>query len=106
VIGNCNVVNASQWSEVMGIPTAYLGLITYLLLIFLLIFGKKIAFLKPFSDFIFFIVASIGFLFSAYLTYIEASILKTFCEWCLISALMMTILFSISVIKLARRPRQ
>jgi uncharacterized membrane protein len=106
LIGNCNVVNASKWSVVMGIPTAYLGLLTYLIIFFLLLFGKKIGFLKPYSDRLFFIAAGIGFLFSVYLTYIEAVVLNTFCEWCLVSALMMTILFSISVIKLARRPRQ
>jgi uncharacterized membrane protein len=106
IIGNCNAVNASKWSEILGIPIAYLGLVAYLVILFLLLFGKKIGFLKPYSDILFFIATFIGFLFSAYLTYIEAAVLKTFCEWCVVSALMMTILFSVSVIKLARRPRQ
>jgi uncharacterized membrane protein len=105
-IGDCNSVNASQWSYLFGIPIAYLGFAAYLAIIFLILFGNKINFLKPYADYLFFFITLIGFLFSAYLTYIEAAVLKTFCQWCLVSAAMITILFLISVIKLARRQRQ
>jgi uncharacterized membrane protein len=105
-IGDCNSVNASQWSTLAGIPIAYLGMASFAALLFLTLFGKKIKFITPTTDYLYFFITLIGFLFSAYLTYIEAFILKTFCQWCVVSALMMTILFSISVIKLARRQRQ
>jgi uncharacterized membrane protein len=99
-------VNASQWSTLAGIPIAYLGFLSYAAIILLILFGKKIKFLVPYNEYLFFFITLVGFLFSAYLTYIEAFVLKTFCQWCVVSALMMTILFSISVIKLARRQRQ
>jgi uncharacterized membrane protein len=102
-VGDCNSVNSSQWSYLFGIPVAYLGFIAYAAILFLLIFGKKIKLLAPHVDFLFFFITLIGFLFSGYLTFIEATVLHTFCQWCLLSALMITILFSISVIKLARR---
>jgi uncharacterized membrane protein len=105
-LGDCNSVNASQWSTLAGIPIAYLGFASYVAILFLLFFGKKIKFLAPYTDYLFFFITLVGFLFSAYLTYIEAFVLKTFCQWCVVSALMMTILFSVSVIKLARRQRQ
>lgn len=105
-IGDCNSVNASQWSYIFGIPVAYLGFLAYLAILLLLEFGPKIKWLRPHVDYLFFFVSLVGFLFSAYLTYIEAAVLNTFCQWCLISAGMITILFSISVIKLARRQRQ
>lgn len=105
-IGDCNSVNASQWSTLAGIPIAYLGFAAYVALILLILFGKKIKFIAAYADYLYFFITLVGFLFSAYLTYIEAFVLKTFCQWCLVSALMMTILFSISVIKLARRQRQ
>lgn len=105
-IGDCNSVNASQWSTLAGIPIAYLGFAAYAALILLILFGKKIKFIVAYADYLYFFITLVGFLFSAYLTYIEAFVLKTFCQWCLVSALMMTILFSISVIKLARRQRQ
>ena len=105
-VGDCNSVNASQWSTLAGIPIAYLGFLSYAAIILLILFGKKIKFLVPYNEYLFFFITLVGFLFSAYLTYIEAFVLKTFCQWCVVSALMMTILFSISVIKLARRQRQ
>lgn len=106
VIGDCNSVNASQWSTLAGIPIAYLGMASFAALLFLTLFGKKVKFLTPYTDYLYFFITLVGFLFSAYLTYIEAFVLITFCQWCVVSALMMTILFSISVIKLARRQRQ
>jgi uncharacterized membrane protein len=38
----------------------------------------------------------IGFLFSGYLTAIEAFVLKEWCQWCVVSAITMTILFGIA----------
>lgn len=105
-VGDCNAVNASQWSYILGIPVAYLGFLTYLAILLLLLFGKKINFVKPYTEYLFFFLTLTGFLFSIYLTYIEAAVIYTFCQWCLISAGVMTFLFSISVIKLARRQRQ
>lgn len=105
-IGDCNSVNASQWSYIYGIPVAYLGFLAYLAILFLLVFGPKIKLIQPYVEYLLFFISLVGFLFSAYLTYIEAAVLTTFCQWCLISAFMITILFSISVIKLARRQRQ
>jgi uncharacterized membrane protein len=102
-VGDCNSVNASQWSYLFGIPIAFLGFATYAVIIFLLIFGKRIKWLNPYVKYFLFFITLVGFLFSAYLTYIEAAVLKTFCQWCLLSAFMITVLFSISVIKLARR---
>ncbi len=105
-IGDCNSVNESQWSYIQGVPVAYLGFLAYLAILLLLIFGPKIKLIRPYIDYLFFFISLVGFLFSAYLTYIEAAVLHAFCQWCLVSALMITILFSISVIKLARRQRQ
>lgn len=102
-IGDCNSVNSSQWSYLFGIPIAYIGFLAYLGIILLLVFGKRVKFLAPYVNYLFFFIALVGMLFSAYLTYLEAFVLHTFCQWCLLSALMITILFSISVIKLARR---
>jgi uncharacterized membrane protein len=102
-LGDCATVNASQWSSVFGIPVAYLGLATYVAILFLLIFGKKIKIIAPYKEFLLFFITLVGLLFSAYLTYIEAAVLHTYCQWCVLSATMVTLLFIISVIKLARR---
>jgi uncharacterized membrane protein len=104
-LGNCETVNASQWSHILGIPVAYLGLLTYIAILLLMIFGKKIKIIAPYQEYLFFFITLIGILFSGYLTFIEAAVLHTFCQWCLLSAAMMLVLFIFSVIKLARRQR-
>jgi Predicted membrane protein len=102
-LGNCETVNASQWSYIFGIPVAYLGFATYLAILLLMIFGKKIRIVAPYQEYLYFFITLVGILFSGYLTYIEAAVLHTFCQWCLLSAAMMIVLFITSVIKLARR---
>jgi len=105
-LGDCQTVNLSQWAYIMGIPVAYLGFLTYLAILFLILFSHKIALLKGYEDFLLFFIGLVGFLFSAYLTYIEAFVLHAWCQWCVLSAILMTAIFVISVIKLARRQQQ
>lgn len=77
---NCDIVNKSIYAEIFGIPVAILGLITYLILLFFSIRGffrnqkKLIPYLTLFT--------LGGVVFSLYLTYIEAFVLKTYCVFC------------------------
>lgn len=102
-LGSCETVNASQWSSIFGIPVAYLGFLTYAAILILVLFGKKVKIVAPYQEYLFFFITLVGILFSGYLTYIEAAVLHTYCQWCVLSATMMLILFITSVIKLARR---
>lgn len=102
-LGDCLTVNLSHWAYLLGIPVAYLGFLTYATILFLLVFGKKIKFIASYLDYLMFFISLVGLLFSAYLTYIEAFVLHAWCQWCVISAILMTIIFVTSVIKLARR---
>lgn len=102
-LGDCLTVSLSQWAYLAGIPIAYLGFLTYAAILFLVLFGKKIKFLEPHLPYLMFFISLIGFLFSIYLTYIEAFVLHAFCQWCVLSAILMTVIFVTSVIKLARR---
>jgi len=100
-LGNCDVVNASQWSTLWGIPLGIYGIIGFGLLLWLAVFGKRIKMLAPYVDLALFAISMAGFLFSTYLTYIELFVLKTICQWCVLSALMMTIIFITAIHKLA-----
>ncbi|NMC86010.1 MAG: vitamin K epoxide reductase family protein [Anaerolineaceae bacterium] len=102
-LGSCETVNNSIWSYLFGIPVAYLGFLTYVAILLLMIFGKKIKIVAPYQEYLYFFITLVGILFSGYLTYIEVAVLHTYCQWCVLSAIMMTILFVTSVIKLARR---
>jgi uncharacterized membrane protein len=83
---SCATVQSSVWSKVDGVPVALLGLIGYVSLLASLRvrgdLGRATGFL----------ITLIGFGFSAYLTYREAHSIHAYCEWCLGSAVCMTIL--------------
>lgn len=88
---NCDLVNRSQYSIVLGLPVALIGIIGYLLLFALATFYREKA-----ETPVMLLIASIGGLaFALRLTYIEGFVLKTWCILCLSS---LAIIFSISFV--------
>jgi len=102
-LGNCDTVSSSTYSYLFGIPVAYLGLLMYLVILFLLIFGDRIKNLQPYSLYALFGISFFGFLFSLYLTYLEFWVIKAVCQWCLISAILVTVIFICTSIRLFSR---
>ncbi|HET9721030.1 MAG TPA: vitamin K epoxide reductase family protein [Solirubrobacteraceae bacterium] len=93
---SCQQVQSSRWSELAGIPVSVLGLVGYFVLLVSLAFrGDMVRALA-------FLVALIGFGFSAYLTYREVFTLKEICEWCVGSAICMTILMVLTGLRFMR----
>lgn len=85
-LGDCGTVQNSIYAYVYGIPVAYLGLLTYVTLLALALIARRVGpDRRSWVDLGFFVVAFIGTLFSAYLTYTEIFILRTYCPWCLAS---------------------
>lgn len=85
----CVKVQHSKYSRTFGIPNPYLGLAMLLaILVFVFLFINAVV---PFS--IIFAIVSAGFLFSLYFLYIQTFILKAFCTWCVLSALVFVVLF-------------
>lgn len=93
---SCYTVQTSVWAEVGGVPVALLGLIGYVLLLLSLLIPGDLGRAVSFG------IALIGFLFSAYLTYREAFTIHHYCEWCLGSAVCLTILTVLTGIRFVR----
>jgi uncharacterized membrane protein len=97
-IHGCEVVLTSTFSMIGPIPLALIGVLFYatviILCLLVLIEGKK-QFLKFFHFIIF-----VGFLFSAVLFFIQFSILKSFCQYCILSEVIATGLLILSLLKL------
>ena len=90
--GSCEKVQTSAYSHLAGVPVALMGLIGYVTILALL--------LAPESEttrFATFAVTTIGFGFSAYLTYREVFSIHAICEWCVSSAVVLTALVSLAV---------
>jgi uncharacterized membrane protein len=90
--GSCELVQTSAYSHLAGVPVALMGLIGYVSVLLLLLFPESET-----TRFATVAVASIGFGFSAYLTYRELFSLHAICEWCVSSAVIMTMLVCLAV---------
>jgi uncharacterized membrane protein len=83
---SCIKVQGSKYAEIVGIPVALLGLLSYItILVSLRIKGELGRGLGL-------LVSTVGFVFSLYLTYREIFTLHEICEWCVASATWMTLL--------------
>jgi vitamin-K-epoxide reductase (warfarin-sensitive) len=88
---NCDIVNRSEQSEVMGIPVAAIGVVGYGVLFVLSTFYRW----RAETPLRLLIGATTGLLFALYLTYVEAYVLMTWCVLCLTS---LGLIFLISVL--------
>src|SRR5579862_1714988 len=98
VTHGCTDVLTSRYSEIAGIPLSWFGLAFYITILSLIVF-------KLFEDantplnfplpFIFYLTGA-GLVVSALLVGIQAFILKAFCEYCLLSATLVLLMFLLS----------
>lgn len=90
----CDTVVHSEYSRFFGIPLEYLGIAYYFLIVvgyatFLTFPELKISWMNVFT----LTTSTAALLFSLYLTFIQAFILRQWCTWCLFSATMCGIIF-------------
>jgi uncharacterized membrane protein len=86
----CQTVAESSYSHLAGINVAVLGIVGYaLLLVAALLPGDA-------GRFGGFLTALIGFGFSAYLTYLELFVIDAICQWCVASAVLMTLSLAVA----------
>jgi uncharacterized membrane protein len=99
-IGDCWTVNTSKYSEIFGIPVALLGAFVYALLGIILIFGKKKDYLSNAALMAIFGISFTGTIYSIYLTYIEIAVIRALCPFCVVSLVLMTGIFILSINRL------
>lgn len=81
---NCDIVNRSEYSSVMGIPVAAIGIAGYGLLLILATVYRS----RPETPTRLLAAAIAGLGFALYLTYVEAYVLTIWCILCLTSLTM------------------
>lgn len=96
--GGCERVQASDYAEIAGVPVALLGLIGYAAIGLSLLtrgdVGRALTAALAFA----------GFGFSLYLTYLELWVIDAICQWCVASAVLMTALAAVALLRLLREP--
>lgn len=92
--GGCETVQNSPWSVFMGIPVPVIGLAGYGLLLVTSILGLQPRFEDDRRVSIVLIAsATIGLAFSMYLSWLEAAVIHAWCRWCIVSAILATLIF-------------
>lgn len=92
----CATVQKSDYAEMAGIPVPVIGLFGYLTLILAAALrGDPGRLLGLFAG-------GIGFGFSIYLTYLELFVIDAICQWCVGSAIVMTLAFIVALIRALR----
>jgi uncharacterized membrane protein len=84
--GGCEIVQRSDYAELVGIPVALLGLGAYLFLLGTAFSTSELARTAAAG------VAVAGAAFSAYLVYVQIAVIDAICQWCVASDVIMALL--------------
>jgi uncharacterized membrane protein len=97
--GSCELVQTSRWSRFLGIEVSLIGLLGYVAILGVSLVGLQPAHQErrwPVTWLT--LLSGGGFLFSAYLTYIELFVLDAICRWCVVSAVLISLIFLVSLL--------
>jgi uncharacterized membrane protein len=86
----CETVAESRYSHLAGINVAVIGIAGYALLLAAAVLPGDA------GRFGGFLTALVGFGFSAYLTYLELFVIDAICQWCVVSAVLMTLSLAVA----------
>ncbi|OLB67372.1 MAG: vitamin K epoxide reductase [Gemmatimonadetes bacterium] len=99
--GGCETVQTSQWAVFLGMPVAFYGVVGYLaLLVVALAALRPTALAQRRWNSLLAALASVGFLFTIYLTYLELFVIHALCRWCVGSAVIVTLTWIVSLLSL------
>jgi uncharacterized membrane protein len=100
VSSGCEIVNTSQFADIAGIPIAAIGGGAYIAMLAVLLMETRNDFFAINGPLILFGLTLIGVLYSAYLTYLELYVIHAICPFCVVSAVVLTIMFILSIVHL------
>jgi uncharacterized membrane protein len=106
-VGDCGTVQASEFAHVGPVPVSAIGVFGYLALIGLSFLGLQPAHRDSAPIGALLLAGSaVGVAFSAYLTYLEAFVINAWCQYCVISAILITLIFFACLPEVRRLLRQ
>jgi uncharacterized membrane protein len=96
-VGSCEKVQTSKWATFLGFPVGSWGVGYYIGVMVLAVSGltPRYAESRTISR-VLVGVTAVGVLFSLWLTYLELFVIDAICQWCVISAILATMLFVLS----------
>jgi uncharacterized membrane protein len=101
--GGCHNVNFSPYSEVYGIPISVFGLSAYLAILCILFLEGRVKIAQENGPLAIFGISLGGVAYSAYLTYLEIYVIHAICPFCVASAILITLIFILAIIRLVNQ---
>ncbi|MFH2038383.1 MAG: vitamin K epoxide reductase family protein [Chloroflexota bacterium] len=98
-VGDCNTVQQSEYARLFGVlPIGVLGMTGFIaILVTTMIQRTSSGRQSAYAALAILAMTTFGVLFSIYLTFLEPFVIGATCAWCLTSAIIMTILFWLSL---------
>ena len=105
-IGQCETVNLSKWATFLGLPVAVWGAGFYLVVFVVAFAGTTERFVNaPWVSHALLALTAWGVVFSSWLTYLELYVINAICVFCVVSAILVTVIFLVSLLEWRARPR-
>lgn len=105
-VGDCERVQTSRYADFLGLPVAFYGVAGYAAIFAVSLAGLQPRYLASRGPTrLVAALATIGVLFSVYLTYLELFVIHAICWWCVASAVIITAIWVVSLVA-ALRPHQ
>jgi uncharacterized membrane protein len=101
--GGCETVNSSAYSQIGIVPVSVIGLLGYLALLGVHFLEPRSAIFRRNGPLFTFGMSLTGVIFSAYLTWIEFYVIHAVCPFCVASAVIITLVFAIAIIRLVKQ---
>jgi len=99
--GGCETVQTSQWAVFLGLPVALYGVVGYLAILMVALAALRPAALTRSNWNVMLVsLATVGVLFTAYLTYLELFVIHAICRWCVGSAVIIAAIWIVSLLSL------
>jgi uncharacterized membrane protein len=97
-VGSCEKVNTSKWATFLGLPVAAWGVGWYIVMFVLAVVSTWETYAEsPAVSMLLLGVAGTGLIFSTYLTYLELFVIHAICQWCVVSAILVVIIFGFCI---------
>jgi uncharacterized membrane protein len=104
-VGSCETVNTSKWARFLGLPVAGWGVAWYLATFVLAMVSLQDRFADSRSmSLVMLLMTGSGLAFSVYLTWLELFVIHAICQWCVVSAVLVLVMFILSFLDY-REPR-
>ena len=105
-VGSCETVNLSRWATFLGLPVAVWGVGFYVVLFLVALLGTTERFVDAtWVSHALLALTTWGVVFSAWLTYLELYVIHAVCMFCVISAILVSVTFLVSVLEWRSRPQ-